>query len=113
MNKIPDYLIDSMCSQIKTLIDAGGDDMTKKLDIALNDIKKMNDGYIPKKVEILLEVIKPKTTEVKKVEEGFNFGRLQSLSTDNLSDMDSQELSDLVNKLAKAFYDYKMTKVRE
>ena len=38
MKKIPDYLIDSMCSQIKNILDAKDTDMEKQLDIALNDI---------------------------------------------------------------------------
>ena len=34
MNKIPDYLIDSMCKRIKTLIDEG-----QSTDVVINDIK--------------------------------------------------------------------------
>ena len=42
MNKIPDYLIDSICSQIKGIINEGGADMMSKIEYEIESVKILN-----------------------------------------------------------------------
>ena len=76
----------------------------------VNEIKKMNDGNLPKKVEILIESLQPVTPIVKK-EVGFSFSSLQTLMAGDFN-LSQDEMRELIINLSKTFYDFKMKKMR-
>ena len=116
MNKIPDYLIDSICSQIKGIINEGGADMMSKIEYEIESVKILNNGKVPKKVEILVESVKPKKVikEPNPEDElNYNFSKLKLyMNGDFLDDLTKEELITEVKKLATSYHEYKMKKVR-
>jgi hypothetical protein len=117
MNKIPDYLIDSICSQIKSIIDEGGADMMSKIEYEIESVKILNNGKVPKKVEILVDSVKPKKVikETKPEDKlKYNFSKLRTLFEDGdfLEELTKEELINEIKNLANSYYNYMTKKVR-
>ena len=112
MNKIPDYLIDSMCERIKEILDSKYtmDDINKELE----EIKIMTNGVIPKKVETLTaHLFKKETPKKDTIQDYSSFTKLTSIIEGNeLDDMEYDEVVDLLKNVAKSYYDFKMKKMR-